>query len=104
MVVYVNDRWYSDDKAKISVFDPGLFYSDGVFDTFRIYNGKAWCMKEHLNRLCSSCTYADIEYPGSAKLIKLVKAGYKKSKLVNAFVRIIVTSKSLIVIVMDRKE
>ena len=97
MVVYVNGTWYDDNDAKISVFDPGFFYADGVFDTFRIYNGRAWLMDEHLIRLKRSCVFTHIKFPNDLKL--LIKEGYNLSKLKDAFVRIIVTAKSLVVII-----
>lgn len=51
MTVYVNGDFVSDDQAVISVFDRGLMYGDGCFETIRVYDGKPAFWKEHLERL-----------------------------------------------------
>jgi branched-chain amino acid aminotransferase len=77
---------------KISVFDHGFLYGDGVFDTYRIFNGKSFFIKEHLERLYKSAKGANIKIPVTkAKLAKLLSHHYKKFGQKDAFVRVIVT-------------
>ncbi|HRX17060.1 MAG TPA: branched-chain-amino-acid transaminase [Spirochaetota bacterium] len=54
MKIYIDGKFYDRQDAKISVFDHGLLYGDGVFEGLRIYNGKVFLLEEHLNRLFMS--------------------------------------------------
>ena len=54
MKVFVDGKYYDEDKAKISVFDHGLLYGDGVFEGIRAYNGRVFRLKEHIDRLYQS--------------------------------------------------
>ena len=80
------------ENYKISVFDHGLLYGDGVYETIRIFNGRAFLLERHLDRLYNSAKgiYLNIPYP-KTKLISIIKSTYKESKLVDAFMRIIIT-------------
>lgn len=55
MWVYLNDRIVNEDEARISVFDRGFLYGDGVFETVRIYDGFPVWLARHLARLTRSC-------------------------------------------------
>lgn len=52
--VYINGKLYPKDEAKISVFDHGLLYGDGVFEGIRCYNGNVFRFSEHIDRLYDS--------------------------------------------------
>ena len=55
MKVYIDGKFYDERDAKISVFDHGLLYGDGVFEGIRAYNGRVFRLKEHIDRLfCSA--------------------------------------------------
>ncbi|PIQ77678.1 hypothetical protein COV82_03290 [Candidatus Peregrinibacteria bacterium CG11_big_fil_rev_8_21_14_0_20_46_8] len=54
MIVYLNGRYLEADEAKISIFDPGFLYGDGIFETLRTYRGTVWQMEKHLERLYES--------------------------------------------------
>ncbi|MFH1578361.1 MAG: branched-chain amino acid aminotransferase, partial [Candidatus Omnitrophota bacterium] len=49
MKVYIDGKFYSKDKAKISVFDHGFLYGDGVFEGIRSYNRIVFKLKEHID-------------------------------------------------------
>jgi branched-chain amino acid aminotransferase len=51
MKIYVDGKYYDERAAKISVFDHGLLYGDGVFEGIRAYNGRVFKLKEHIDRL-----------------------------------------------------
>ncbi|WP_269849488.1 aminotransferase class IV [Methanosarcina horonobensis] len=54
MQIYINGEYYEKEDAKVSVFDHGFLYGDGVFEGIRIYSGKIFKLKEHLDRLYKS--------------------------------------------------
>ena len=51
MEIYIDGQYYVQDEAKISVFDHGLLYGDGVFEGIRSYNGRVFKLNEHLESL-----------------------------------------------------
>jgi len=52
--IYINGKYYSKEDAKISVYDHGLLYGDGVFEGMRTYSGKVFRLVEHIDRLYES--------------------------------------------------
>jgi len=91
-IVYINGQFYSEEDAKISVFDHGLLYGDGVFDTLRIYNGKPFRIIDHINRLYESAKGIHLNIPlTKEQLLSLITQTYRRSRLKDAFIRIIVT-------------
>jgi branched-chain amino acid aminotransferase len=92
MKVYINGRFYSKNNAKISVFDHGLLYGDGVFEGIRSYNRLIFKLKEHIDRLFESAHSLMIEIPLSRqKIIQAVVGTLKVNHLDNAYIRLIVT-------------
>lgn len=90
--VYVDGKLVSKDDAKISVFDHGLLYGDGVFEGIRTYDGLIFKLKEHIDRLYQSAHSIMLEIPMSKKgLIEAVKQTLRANKLKNAYIRLIVT-------------
>src|SRR6516225_2873992 len=61
--VYINGKFHDKPDAKISVYDHGLLYGDGVFEGIRIYAGKAFKLKEHVARLFESARHIKLEIP-----------------------------------------
>ena len=55
--VYINGKFYEKKDAKISVFDHGLLYGDGVFEGIRSYSGLVFKLKEHIERLFEYITF-----------------------------------------------
>ena len=52
--IYIDGKFYSEANAKISIFDHGLLYGDGIFEGIRFYNGRVFRLEEHLARLWDS--------------------------------------------------
>jgi branched-chain amino acid aminotransferase len=92
MKVYINGKFYEKENAKISVFDHGLLYGDGVFEGIRSYNRLVFKLKEHIDRLFESAHAIMLEMPLSKEQInKAVIHTLKENKLNNGYVRLIVT-------------
>ena len=91
-LVYVNGELVPADQAKISVFDHGLLYGDGVFEAMRAYHGRVFKLDEHLARLYRSAKAILLEIPHSAEGLKeLVLQVLRTNGLTDAYVRLIVT-------------
>ncbi len=54
LLVYIDGKYYPKSQAKISVYDHGLLYGDGVFEGIRAYNGVVFKLREHIDRLYRS--------------------------------------------------
>jgi hypothetical protein len=63
--IFINGKHYDKEDAKISVYDHGLLYGDGVFEGMRSYGGKVFRMEEHLDRLWDSAKAIWLEIPMS---------------------------------------
>ena len=50
MKIFIDGKYYDERTAKVSVFDHGLLYGDGIFEGIRIYNGRVFKLKEHIDR------------------------------------------------------
>src|SRR6201986_625822 len=54
LTIYIDGQFYPEAEAKVSVFDHGLLYGDGIFEGIRFYNGRVFKLREHLERLWDS--------------------------------------------------
>jgi len=92
MKVYINGKFYEKNEAKISVFDHGLLYGDGVFEGIRSYNRLVFKLKEHIDRLFESAQSIMLEIPlAKEQLIKAVISTLKENGLRDAYIRLLVT-------------
>jgi branched-chain amino acid aminotransferase len=66
-VVHIDGKWFDKNDAKISVYDHGLLYGDGLFEGIRIYNGVIFKLKVHLDRLFQGAGVLLIDIPMSRK-------------------------------------
>ena len=90
--VYINGEYFEKDEAKISVFDHGLLYGDGVFEGIRSYDRLVFKLKEHIDRLYESSQGIMLNIPLSKKdMIKAVVETLKLNELDNAYIRLVVT-------------
>ena len=90
--VYINGEYFEKDRAKVSVFDHGLLYGDGVFEGIRSYNRLVFKLKEHIDRLYESSQGIMLTIPLSKEeMIKAVVATLKLNELDNAYIRLVVT-------------
>ncbi|OGS05022.1 MAG: branched-chain-amino-acid transaminase [Elusimicrobia bacterium RIFCSPLOWO2_12_FULL_59_9] len=92
MKIYIDGKYYSKEEAKVSVFDHGLLYGDGVFEGIRAYNGRVFKLDEHLERLFESMRGIFIEPRWSLeKLRSLVVETVRLNGLKDAYIRLVVT-------------
>ena len=63
MQIYIDGEYYSKEDAKISVFDHGLLYGDGVFEGIRVYNGRVFELDAHIDRLYASAQILALDIP-----------------------------------------
>ncbi|MFA5411531.1 MAG: branched-chain-amino-acid transaminase [Candidatus Omnitrophota bacterium] len=92
MKIYINGKFYDKENAKISVFDHGLLYGDGVFEGIRSYSCLVFKLKEHIDRLFESAQSIMLDIPLSREqLIKAVVSTLKENKLKDAYIRLVVT-------------
>jgi branched-chain amino acid aminotransferase len=92
MKIFIDGKYYDERTAKVSVFDHGLLYGDGVFEGIRAYNGRVFKLKEHLDRLFYSAKAILLKIPMShAELAKATVETCRKNKLREGYIRLIVT-------------
>lgn len=92
MQIYIDGKFYPKEEAKISVFDHGFLYGDGVFEGIRAYNGKVFRLDEHLDRLYDSAKTIDLQIPiTKAQMVAAIIETCKKNNLKEAYIRPIVS-------------
>lgn len=90
--IYINGEYYSRDDAKISVYDHGLLYGDGVFEGMRIYSGKVFKLREHMVRLYESALSIGLPIPIDPQSLETAtKETVEKNSLADGYIRLIVT-------------
>ena len=90
--VWVNDKLVDKDDAKISVFDHGLLYGDGVFEGIRVYNGKIFEFDAHIKRLYQSAKAIRLVIPMDAGTLKdAVSRTVAANDIDDGYIRLIVT-------------
>jgi len=92
LFIYINGKFYPKSQAKISVYDHGLLYGDGVFEGIRAYDGVVFKLKEHIDRLYTSAHTIMLQIPLSkGQMTRVVLDTLKKNKLKDAYIRLVVT-------------
>src|SRR5581483_6460906 len=92
MKIFIDGKFCSERDAKISVFDHGLLYGDGVFEGIRAYNGRVFRLKEHIDRLFASAKAILLTIPLShADMMKAVVATCRRNKVQDGYIRLLVT-------------
>jgi branched-chain amino acid aminotransferase len=92
MKIFINGKFFDEKNAKVSVFDHGLLYGDGVFEGIRAYNGRVFKLSEHIDRLFSSSKAILLKVPMSHKeLMKAVVLTCHRNKIRNGYIRLVVT-------------
>ncbi|MET3507108.1 branched-chain amino acid aminotransferase [Halalkalibacter oceani] len=90
--IYLNGEFVEKEDAKISVYDHGFLYGDGVFEGIRVYEGNVFRLKEHLDRLYDSAKSIMLMIPQSKEeMTDILIKTLQKNKLQNAYIRLVVS-------------
>lgn len=90
--IYINGKFYPKDQAKISVYDHGLLYGDGVFEGIRAYNGIVFKLDEHLKRLYESAHAIMLKIPLSfEEMAEAVCETCRRNNIKDGYIRLVVT-------------
>src|SRR5690242_180372 len=90
--IYINSKFFDRNEAKVSVYDHGFLYGDGVFEGIRIYSGKVFRLAEHIDRLYESAGHIHLEIPISKEqMIQAVQDTVKANDRKEGYIRLIVT-------------
>jgi branched-chain amino acid aminotransferase len=90
--VYINGTLYPKEEAKVSVFDHGLLYGDGVFEGIRCYNGNIFKLEEHIDRLYDSAEAISLQIQlGRDQLKDAIVSTLKANNLKDSYIRLVVT-------------
>ena len=90
--ILLDGKLVDEKEAKISVFDHGLLYGDGVFEGIRAYSGRVFRLKEHVDRLFDSAKAIMLDIPFSKKkMMEEILATLRANSLRDAYIRVVVT-------------
>ena len=90
--IWLDDKLVDEADAKISVFDHGLLYGDGVFEGIRVYNRRIFELQAHIKRLYESAKAIRLEVPMSrSKLISAVEKTAEANGVIDGYIRLVVT-------------
>ena len=92
MIVYLDGKYVDSAEAKVSVFDHGLLYGDGVFEGIRIYGGNVYRLDEHLERLENSAKAIMLAVPlARTAMSEAVCETCRRNKLTDGYIRLVIT-------------
>jgi len=90
--IYVNGKFLPQSEAKVSVFDHGLLYGDGIFEGIRAYDGRVFKLDRHLDRLYASARAIDLEIPHSREeMTRLILEACRRNRIRDGYIRPIIT-------------
>jgi branched-chain amino acid aminotransferase len=92
MEIYIDGEWYGRETAKVSVFDHGLLYGDGVFEGIRVYSRRVFRLEQHVARLYDSAQALTLVIPLSrADMGAAVREAVRRNRREDGYVRLVVT-------------
>jgi branched-chain amino acid aminotransferase len=90
--IYIDGKFYAEADAKVSVFDHGLLYGDGIFEGIRFYNGRVFRLEAHLDRLWDSARSICLAIPISKReMTEALLETIRKNDLREGYIRLLVT-------------
>jgi branched-chain amino acid aminotransferase len=90
--IWINGKLHEKNDAKISVYDHGLLYGDGVFEGIRVYGGKVFKHKEHIDRLYDCARAIALDIPiDRTEMMRAVEETVKASEKLEGYIRLVVT-------------
>jgi branched-chain amino acid aminotransferase len=92
MTIFLDGKYVAEQDAKVSVFDHGLLYGDGVFEGIRVYNGRIFRLDEHLDRLFASAKAIMLTIPMThAELVTACSETCQRNNIRDGYIRLVVT-------------
>jgi branched-chain amino acid aminotransferase len=92
LLIYIDGQYYPKSQAKVSVYDHGLLYGDGVFEGIRAYNGIVFKLKEHVARLYESAHVMMLQIPlTQEQMVQAVVDTLRKNNMKDSYIRLVVT-------------
>jgi len=92
MKIYIDGKYYDEKTAKVSVFDHGLLYGDGIFEGIRAYHGRVFKLREHIDRLFYSAKAILLNIPLTpAEVMRATVETCRKNNLRDGYIRLLVT-------------
>src|SRR3954452_9891267 len=90
--IYIDGKFFAEQDAKVSVFDHGLLYGDGIFEGIRFYNGRVFRLEQHLERLWDSARSICLEIPMSMPaMTEALLETIRQNDLRDGYIRLVVT-------------
>jgi branched-chain amino acid aminotransferase len=90
--VYINGKLFDKPEAKVSVYDHGFLYGDGVFEGIRIYEGKVFRLREHIDRLYESARHIKLDIPlDREQMIEAVLETVRANAQKDGYIRLVVS-------------
>jgi branched-chain amino acid aminotransferase len=90
--IWLDDKLVDEADAKISAFDHGVLYGDGVFEGIRVYNGRVFELETHIKRFYESAKVIRLDVPMSkSKLIKAIEKTVEANGVIDGYIRLVVT-------------
>ncbi len=90
--IYIDGKFYPEAEAKVSVFDHGLLYGDGIFEGIRFYNGRVFRLEEHLERLWDSARSICLKIPiKQREMTEALLETIRQNHLRDGYIRLLVT-------------
>lgn len=91
-LIYLDGQWLDKDSARVSVYDHGLLYGDGVFEGMRVYDGRTFRLAEHVDRLYDSAQAILLAVPMSREaMIAATEEGVRRAGLKDGYLRHVIT-------------
>jgi branched-chain amino acid aminotransferase len=92
MKIYIDGRLVDEKNAKISVFDHGLLYGDGIFEGIRVYHGRVFKLREHIDRLFYSAKAILLNMPRThPEIMEAVLMTCRRNRIRDGYIRLLVT-------------
>lgn len=90
--IFLNDEFVTKENAKVSVYDHGFLYGDGVFEGIRVYSGNIFRMQEHMNRLYNSAKSILLNIPYTQEeLTDIIVGTVARNQVEDAYIRVVVS-------------
>lgn len=90
--IWLDDKLVDEKEAKVSVFDHGLLYGDGVFEGIRVYNSRIFELEAHIRRLYNSAKAIRLEVPMSrSRLISAIEKTVEANGVIDGYIRLLIT-------------